>query len=70
MDQIHSGAAVVIIAACGDDPSYGLPGVSLRAREPQRVVETDTCTLVEMFMNFKTELLSSRWASRAWTVSN
>lgn len=25
--------AVLIIAAAGDDPSYGLPGVSMRPRE-------------------------------------
>jgi hypothetical protein len=68
MDRIYSGAAFVIIAACGSDPSYGVPGVSVRSRQPQRLVETNSCTLVEMFLDIETTLLNSKWASRAWTV--
>jgi hypothetical protein len=67
MDRIYSGASLVIIAAAGDNPSYGLPGVSSRGRHPQRTVKTGNFTLVEMFPDIKASLMDSVWKSRAWT---
>jgi|TARA_R110002003_G_scaffold48_9_gene4004 hypothetical protein len=66
MDQIYSGAALVIIAAAGGDPQYGLPGVSKRARQPQRILDAKSCKLVELYPNLTEDIGSSRWATRAW----
>jgi hypothetical protein len=37
MDQVYQNAELTIIAAVGEDPSHGLPGVSLRKRDPQHL---------------------------------
>ena len=37
MDVIYSGAEITIIAAAGQDPSFGLPGVSRRPRKFQQI---------------------------------
>jgi hypothetical protein len=68
MDRIYSKASLVIIAAAGEDPHYGLPGVSTRSRcIRQRVVETGQYKLVEMFPDVRASLAKSPWRSRAWT---
>jgi hypothetical protein len=67
MDRIYSGASLVIIDAAGDDPSYGLPGVSTRGRRPQHIIKAGSCTLVEIFLDPKPSLMDSKWRSRAWT---
>jgi hypothetical protein len=35
MDRIYEGAEITIIAATGDDPHHGLPGVRGTPRTPQ-----------------------------------
>jgi hypothetical protein len=40
MGKVYASAYVTIIAACGEDPDFGLPGVSTRSRKPQVSVET------------------------------
>ncbi|KAH7087589.1 heterokaryon incompatibility protein-domain-containing protein [Paraphoma chrysanthemicola] len=67
MDQVFSGADLVIIAAAGEDPHYGLPGISTRARKHQRTIETESFKLVQMFPYAKEVLSRTRWATRAWT---
>ncbi|KAH7074719.1 heterokaryon incompatibility protein-domain-containing protein [Paraphoma chrysanthemicola] len=67
MDQVFSGADLVIVAAAGEDPHYGLPGVSTRARKPQSIIETESFKLVQMFPYAKQVLGRTRWATRAWT---
>jgi hypothetical protein len=67
MGSIYSAASLVIIAAAGSDPSYGLPGVSIRPRHPQRLVKMGDCTLVETHYNVKWAIENSQWAKRAWT---
>ena len=37
MDLIYQNAKLTIIAAIGDDPTHGLPGVGRRRREPQQL---------------------------------
>jgi hypothetical protein len=66
MDQIYSGAALVIIAAAGEDPHYGLPSVSKRARQPQRIFDAESCKLMELYPSLTEDIECSRWASRAW----
>lgn len=67
MGLIYSGAALVIIAAAGSDPTYGLPGVSTRARREQRFLSIGNHTLVETYPDLSSELAASIWTRRAWT---
>jgi hypothetical protein len=67
MGIIYSGAALVIIASAGSDPSYGLPGVSVRSRRPQRRIKMGNWTLVELRDNLQPSIKESTWKKRAWT---
>ncbi|KAM5343471.1 hypothetical protein ACJ41O_012008 [Fusarium nematophilum] len=46
VNQIYQNAAFVIVAAAGTNPSFGLPGVSTRAREPHPHATVDGRLLV------------------------
>jgi hypothetical protein len=70
MDVIYSAASLVIIAAAGDDPEYGLPGVGSRARTPQQSIKLEDCTLLQIFPEPDRELEGSTWLSRGWWVLN
>jgi hypothetical protein len=67
MGHIYSGASLSIVAAAGEDPSHGLPGVSYRSRQVQRFANLRDCTLVETFPDLKSSIAASKWATRAWT---
>lgn len=67
MGSIYSGAALVIIACTGSDPSYGLPGVSVRHRQPQRRIKMGNWTLVELRDKRLLSIKESTWTKRAWT---
>lgn len=67
MDIIYQNSEFTIIAAAGQDPLYGLPGVSRRDRSPQaptKISEHSTLTSLE---NPQHLLRGSRWMSRGWT---
>jgi hypothetical protein len=66
MDVIYQNAALTIIACAGYDSDYGLPGVSVRKRQPQAysVDEDGTVTTLD---NPQVEIQRSNWSSRAWT---
>ncbi|KAF7678834.1 hypothetical protein GT037_002582 [Alternaria burnsii] len=66
MDVIYSEASLVIIAAAGDDPTYGLPGVSAQARIPQQSIKLRNCTLLQTFPEVCNEIEASTWMSRGW----
>jgi len=67
MGRIYAESELVIIAAAGRTSDYGLPGVSTRFREAQRVIELDTdVQLIEMF-DMDSTLRESVWAERGWT---
>ncbi|KAN0099232.1 HET domain containing protein, partial [Hyaloscypha variabilis] len=70
MDLIYQNAELTIIAAVGEDPNYGLPGVSLRKRKPQHwttcskigkqfLISTSSCS--------KAVVVGTTWNTRAWT---
>jgi hypothetical protein len=67
MHKIYRYASFTIIACAGEDPSYGLPGVS----RPRRKVQTDidlNCVHLRTFRFFPWSLVRrSRWNSRGWT---
>jgi hypothetical protein len=70
MDVIYSEASLVIIAAAGDNPTYGLPGVGPQARTPQQSLTLKDCTLLQTYPVPEQELKSSTWLSRGWCVLN
>jgi hypothetical protein len=66
MDLIYRGAKLTIIAAAGEDPSFGLPGVSSTSRTPQPMLQVKGHLLISL-PDPSAELSSSKWASRGWT---
>ena len=70
MDLIYQNAELTIIAAIGQDPTYGLPGVSLRKRKPQNLT---TCSKIGKQFLISTEcwpkevIKKTKWKTRAWT---
>lgn len=67
MDQIYAGAEVTIAAAAGEGPDYGLPGVSKTPRRTQPSAVVHNHHLVSSLRPPRDVVLSSMWASRAWT---
>lgn len=65
MCDIYSGASITIIAAAGDGPDYGLPGVS-KKRQPPRV-RIGSRTIFATLADPKTLTDRSRWSTRGWT---
>lgn len=66
MDVIYSEASLVIIAAAGEDPTYGLPGAGSQSRTPQQSINLRDCTLLQTFPRVEHELEASTWTSREW----
>jgi hypothetical protein len=66
MDEIYGHSIVTIIAAAGDDPHHGLPGISVTKRKPQPRVRFGSKTLVYTPYT-KKEVLDSKWNHRGWT---
>ncbi|KAH6622111.1 heterokaryon incompatibility protein-domain-containing protein [Boeremia exigua] len=66
MDQIYLNATFTIIAAEGDGPHAGLPGVCGTPRRPQRVVRIKQLTLIGI-ESVSRYVQDSKWNSRGWT---
>ncbi|KAF4988728.1 hypothetical protein FDECE_14939 [Fusarium decemcellulare] len=69
MDEIFEGAIFAIIAACGEDADYGLPGVGSRTRPPQPKYEfvNSDITLVSSLQDPRLAVKNSAWYQRGWT---
>ncbi|PTD05043.1 hypothetical protein FCULG_00000332 [Fusarium culmorum] len=69
MDEIFEGSILAIIAACGDDADYGLPGVGSRTRPPQPKYEfvNSNITLVSSLPDPRIAIKESKWYQRGWT---
>ena len=67
MDLIYSGAHLTIVAAGGQDPDFGLPGVSSRPRIPQARIQIGNRTLCSTMEDPTRVINHSTWMSRAWT---
>lgn len=67
MDRIYAGAEATIIAAAGDDPHYGLPGVCQRTRSQQRYATINGQLHTVIPPDPSREIRTSKWNSRAWT---
>lgn len=70
MDLIYQNADLTIIAAIGEDPTYGLPGVSLRKRKSRHLT---ACSKIGKHFLISTEswpkaaVEGTTWKTRAWT---
>lgn len=67
MDLIYNWAVVTIVAAAGDDPSFGLPGVGHRRRLEQPTINLNGQIWVSSLQNPEMVIQSSKWLTRAWT---
>ena len=67
MDRIYHAAELTIIAAAGDGPHYGLPGIHRTPRKPQYQlhIKGKTFTIAE---DITQQVEESRWNSRGWYV--
>jgi hypothetical protein len=67
MDLIYSGAELTIIAAAGDSPDYGLPGVNGTRRAKQEILHVSNHLMVQTLPHPQWSVQRSTWATRAWT---
>jgi hypothetical protein len=71
MDLIYAQSALTIIAACGKDPSYSLPGVGKRCRRdnlPRTVSDHYIFQPIEYSLDWI--IKEASWASRGWYVNS
>jgi hypothetical protein len=68
MDKIYAGAYVTIIAAAGDGPDYGLPGINgtVGYRDRQKSVRIGRLCITD-FQGHEDGVHYSKWDTRAWT---
>ncbi|KAK3401578.1 heterokaryon incompatibility protein-domain-containing protein [Sordaria brevicollis] len=67
MGRIYSGSVVTIVAAAGEVPEYGLPGVSSRARTSQLGLDINDELSLVLYEAPKDHILKSKWNTRGWT---
>lgn len=67
MHLVYQRAQFTIVAAAGEDSSYGLPGVSTRARHPQKSATIEGLLMVSALRPFHSHDRQIKWNSRAWT---
>lgn len=67
MDRIYQGAELTIFATAGDDPSYGLPGVSSRAKRQQHSCSVGDLDIIHTMPHPHRAIEASAWSTRAWT---
>ncbi|KAK4456731.1 heterokaryon incompatibility protein-domain-containing protein, partial [Cladorrhinum samala] len=70
MNQIYGGALLTIYACAGEEPNYGLPGVSTRQRydfQLSKIVSGMTLVTNRGHHAQIKRISTSRWKSRGWT---
>lgn len=65
MHLIYNHAVFTIVAAAGDDSSYGIAGIS-KDRITQPTAEIDGMTLVSTLPDPQKAVQASKWMTRAW----
>jgi hypothetical protein len=66
MDAIYRSAELTIIAAAGDGPDHGLPGINGTPRIPQWTVQVGSHTFTQALPHPGETVAKSKWASREW----
>ncbi|KAH3919392.1 hypothetical protein HBI56_026140 [Parastagonospora nodorum] len=67
MDAIYRSAALTIIAAAGEGPDHGLPGINGTTRTAQQTLRLGDFTLAQTLSHPSVALSASVWATRGWT---
>jgi hypothetical protein len=68
MGEIYATAELTLVAAAGNDPTYGLPGVCPETRPLERHEQCGSVYLLPApYYSGLEEVAASKWASRAWT---
>jgi hypothetical protein len=67
MDLVYARAHLTIIAAAGEDPDYGLPGLRGTLRSRQSHLKIGHHSLVSTLPSPKRAIKRSKWATRGWT---
>ncbi|KAK0668886.1 heterokaryon incompatibility protein-domain-containing protein [Cercophora samala] len=67
MGQIYRSAKFTIIAAAGDGPDHGLPGVSTTKRLPHPFIKIQNYTLT-LIPQPDGYIHHTKWATRGWTL--
>ena len=67
IDKIYAKAKATVVASAGEDSSFGLPGVSQRARKAQPHARIGSHVLVSTMSDPRMIVKNSKWATRAWT---
>lgn len=66
-DLIYTQAEITITAACSDDATIGLAGVSSNRGLPQTYAQIDMNVFATLDDRFSRQILNSKWNSRGWT---
>ncbi|RFN48837.1 het-domain-containing protein [Fusarium flagelliforme] len=67
MDKIYSGALLTLVAAAGEDSSYGLPGIGIKERIPMERFNIDSVAIIQSPPHLSAQISGSTWAERGWT---
>ena len=67
MDLIYRNSEITIIAAAGQDPTYGLPGVGQRNRSKQGCARIGKHILISALGDPRDLVKKSAWITRGWT---
>lgn len=67
MDSIYRNAEVTIIAAAGNGPEYGLPGINARSRCAQQTSTIGDFDIIHTMRHPHHAINSSKWSTRGWT---
>jgi hypothetical protein len=68
MGEIYEAAQITLLAAAGNDASYGLPGVHPKHRPEPDYQKLNSVNLLGAFdLRKECSAITSTWASRAWT---
>ncbi|KAI2632711.1 heterokaryon incompatibility protein-domain-containing protein [Hypomontagnella submonticulosa] len=68
MCDVYENSSLTIIAASGEDESYGLPGVSETERDPQLIIKHKGVEITWPMADPHTSIECSTWATRGWTL--
>jgi hypothetical protein len=68
MDKIYQNAAVIVIAAAGENAAYGLPGVRPESRAPQPRLVINGTTYASLPSWPASRVSNSVWSRRGWTL--
>ena len=67
MDSIYANAELTIVAAAGDDETFGLPGVGKQERSPQLSARHADSRVISTLTHPHQRILTSKWSTRGWT---